>query len=183
VTGTPDLGDPGRFFALLVAANAAYVDSGRHRALPVEPARRLVVVTCMDSRIDAFAALGLGLGDAHVIRTAGARVTGDVLRSLTLSTHVLGTRAVMVLGHTRCGLLDPDGALEERLRGLMGREPFGTDWGTFRDPADAIRSDCARLLQWPDRPEGLMLGGYVLDVDDGRVREIVGPTTASPPST
>jgi carbonic anhydrase len=175
-------GSPQARFDELLAANRAYVASGRHRALPVEPARRLVVVTCMDSRIDAFAALGLDLGDAHVVRTAGARVTGDVLRSLTLSTHVLGTRTVMVLGHTRCGLLDPDGQLEQRLRSLMGREPYGTAWGTFRDPADAIASDCARLLQWPDRPEDLLIGGYLLDVDDGRVHEIVPPTAAPTPS-
>ncbi|MEX0592342.1 MAG: carbonic anhydrase [Nitriliruptoraceae bacterium] len=70
-------------FEQLLTANRQYVDAGRHRPLPVEPARQLVVLSCMDSRIDAFAALGLDLGDAHVLRTAGARVTDDMLRTLT----------------------------------------------------------------------------------------------------
>lgn len=169
-----------RDFEAIEQANQAYVEAGSHRALPVEPARQLAVVTCMDSRIDAFAVLGLDLGDAHVVRTAGARVTEDVLRSLALSTHVLGTRTVLVMGHTRCGLHDPDGALSERLEQLMGHTPFGFSWGTFVEPEAAITTDCKRLMLWPDRPDGLTVGGYLLDVDDGRIHQVVAPATASP---
>lgn len=167
-------------FEQIEHANADYVASSRHRALPVEPSRQLAIVTCMDSRIDAFAALGLELGEAHVLRTAGARVTDDMLRSLALSTHILGTHTVLVLGHTRCGLHDPDGQLQPRLETLMGHPPFGTNWGTFRDVSDAVATDCARLLMWPDRPDGLRVGGYVLDVDDGAITRVFDPTAATP---
>lgn len=164
--------------AALLEANRAYVASGRHQRLPVEPARRLAVLTCMDSRIDAFAALGLELGDAHVLRTAGARVTDDMLRSLTLSTQVLGTRTVVVIGHTRCGLHDPDGTLIDRLAEAMGHQPEPHDWGAFTDPAQAVREDCHRLLAWRDRPEGFQVAGGVIDVDTGRIAPVVELTDA-----
>jgi carbonic anhydrase len=164
----------------ILEANAAYVASGQHRALDVRPARQLTVITCMDARIAAFPVLGLELGDAHVIRTAGARVTDDVLRSLALSTHVLGTRRALVIGHTRCGLHDPDGTIDATLTELMGRPPFNQTWGTFADPIETVRSDCRRLLVWPDRPEGFIVAGYLLDVDTGALQGVVPPTEASP---
>ena len=167
-------------FDELVRANDRYVAAGEHRSLPVRPARRLAVLTCMDSRIAAFPALGLDLGDAHVIRGAGARVTDDVLRSLALSTHALGTRAVVVIGHTDCGLHDPDGTLTERLAATMGHPPEDRDWSAFDDPRQSVADDCQRLLTWPDRPDGFMLAGYLLDIEDGRLHEVVAPTEAPP---
>jgi carbonic anhydrase len=88
-------------------------------ALPREPARRLAVVTCMDCRIDPLAALGLSLGDAVVLRNAGAQVSNDVLRSLQLANEVLGVRAVHVIGHTDCAAHggDAEAAAAEALRG------------------------------------------------------------------
>jgi carbonic anhydrase len=165
----------------LLAANRAYVDAGQHSSLPVRPSRALAIVTCMDSRIDTFASLGLGLGEAHVIRVGGARVTADVLRSLALSNHALGTRSVAVIGHTDCGLADPDGTLVTRLAGLMGHEPEDREWYAFADVHEAVRDDCALLLDWPDRPDGLAVGGYVLDVATGALTEVFAPTTAAPP--
>jgi carbonic anhydrase len=166
----------------LLERNRAYVDSGAHTSLPVRPARRLAVVTCMDARIDVFAVLGLALGDAHVMRTAGGRVTDDVLRSLTLSSHLLGTRQVAVIAHTDCGLRDPDGDLADRLRDVMGHPPTGRDWGTFADPADAVADDCRSLLDWDDRPYGLTVAGYVLNVTDGSLDEVAPPTAATDPA-
>src|SRR3712207_2378425 len=93
--------------ARLIEANQAYA-TARERVADPKPSRRLAVVTCMDARIDVFAALGLHLGEAHVIRNAGGRVTEDVLRSLALSTHVLGVDTVVVMQHTRCGLAGVD---------------------------------------------------------------------------
>lgn len=168
-------------FDALEAANASYVDSGAHRSLPVRPARQLAVLTCMDARIDVFAVLGLELGDVHVLRTAGARVTDDVLRSLTLSTHALGTRELAVIAHTDCGLHDPDHRLRATLEQVMGRPPRTQRWYEFQDPAAAVESDCAKLLSWPDRPEGFRVAGYVLDVEDGRLERVVEPTRATPP--
>jgi carbonic anhydrase len=169
-------------FDALETANDAYVRSGRHRPLPVRPARQLAVVTCMDSRIPVFPIVGLDLGDAHVIRTAGARVTDDVLRSLALSTHVLGTRAVALIAHTDCGLRDPDGALTAKLHDLMGHPPEAREWHTFTDPAEAVRADVQRLLTWNDRPAGFEVAGYVLDVTDGQLQQVVAPTAAADPA-
>jgi carbonic anhydrase len=170
----------GEVFDELRSANRDYVASGVHREEPVRPSRQLAVVTCMDARIPVFGVLGLDLGDAHVLRTAGARVTEDVLRSLTLSTHVLGTRAVALIGHTDCGLLDPDGRIEQTLTDLMGHPPIGRDWGTFTRPEDAIERDTRTLLTWSDRPEGFAVAGYLLDVRDGSLDEVVAPTVADP---
>src|SRR5258705_12588807 len=87
----------------LLSANLAY-SAARANVADPRPGRRLAVVTCMDARIDVFAVLGLHLGEALVIRNAGGRVTDDVLRSLALSTHVLGVEAEGVMQHTNCGL-------------------------------------------------------------------------------
>src|SRR5215212_9298893 len=102
--------------ARLLDANDAYA-AARASVHDAQPSRRLAVVTCMDARIDVFAALGLHLGEAHVIRNAGGRVTADVLRSLALSCHVLGVDTVVVMQHTQCGLA---GVTDEELRGFTG---------------------------------------------------------------
>src|ERR1700733_4372889 len=100
----------------LLADNEAYAAARANVADP-RPSRKLAVVTCMDSRIDVFAALGLHLGEAHVIRNAGGRVTDDVLRSLALSCQVLGVDTVIVMQHTNCGLA---GVTDQDLQKLTG---------------------------------------------------------------
>lgn len=164
--------------AHLESANADYVAAGTHRSLPVRPARHLAVVTCMDARIDVFATLGLELGDVHVLRTAGGRVTDDVLRSLTLSTRLLGVTQVAVITHTSCGLHDPDGQLPATMADQLGREPEPEAWMTFTDPGEAARRDAERLLAWPDLPEGLEVAAYVLDVDTGALAQVLPATSA-----
>src|SRR5205085_7683696 len=100
----------------LLTANEAY-DAARASVDDPRPSQHMAVVTCMDARIDVFAALGLHLGEAHVIRNAGGRVTDDVLRSLALSTHVLGVSTVVVMQHTTCGLA---GVTDDELRRRTG---------------------------------------------------------------
>src|ERR1700749_2416713 len=102
----------------LLAANKAYADARANVSDP-RPGRRLAVVTCMDARIDVFAVLGLHLGEAHVIRNAGGRVTEDVLRSLAVSSGVLGVDAAVVMQHTKCGLV---GVTDAQLRELTGAD-------------------------------------------------------------
>src|SRR5438552_11538310 len=118
----------------LLAANQFYAAARASVADP-GPSQRLAVVTCMDARIDVFAALGLQLGDAHVIRNAGGRVTDDVLRSLALSTHVLGVDTVVVMQHTKCGLA---GVTDDDLQARTG-----ADLGFFPidDHAVALEED------------------------------------------
>src|SRR5438094_2019024 len=104
--------------ARLLSANEAYA-AARANVHTGRPSRHLAVVTCMDARIDVFAALGLHLGEGHVIRNAGGRVTDDVLRSLALSSHVLGVDTVILMQHTKCGLA---GVSDEELRRRTGAD-------------------------------------------------------------
>jgi carbonic anhydrase len=151
--------------AKLLDANREYkarhVDIGGPR-----PSRRIAVVTCMDARIDVFAALGLALGEAHVIRNAGGRVTDDVLRSLALSTHVLGVDTVVVMQHTKCGLA---GVTDEELR-----EATGADLGFFPidDHAAALREDLDILLETPYLEPMKHVAGFVFDVETGEITEV-----------
>lgn len=152
--------------ARLLAANASYAASGPSVVPDPRPSRRLAVVTCMDARIDVFAALGLRLGEAHVIRNAGGRVTEDVLRSLALSSHVLGADTVVVMQHTKCGLL---GVTDEDLR-----ERTGADLGflAIDDHADALREDIATLAGTAFLTPVQRIAGLVYDVETGAVEDV-----------
>ncbi|MGH2857822.1 MAG: beta-class carbonic anhydrase, partial [Solirubrobacteraceae bacterium] len=97
----------------LVAANARHADSFQTPAAPAAPAIKVAVVACMDARLDVYRALGLKPGDAHVIRNAGGAVTDDVIRSLVISQRLLGTEEVVLIHHTRCGML---GFTDDELR-------------------------------------------------------------------
>jgi carbonic anhydrase len=144
-------------------AHAAVVDG--NIANP-RPTRRLAVVTCMDARIDVFAALGLELGEAHVIRNAGGRVTEDVLRSLALSSHVLGVDTVVVMQHTGCGLA---GVTDEELR-----ERTGADFGFFPidDHAAALREDIDILAAQPYLAPITVIAGFVYDLEAGEIADV-----------
>jgi carbonic anhydrase len=162
--------DPTGVLADVLASGASAGPAGRPDS--PRPVRRIAVITCMDARIDALGDLGLTHGDAHIIRVAGARIGEDVLRSLHLSTAMLGTRGCLVIGHTDCGLEDRDGTLAARLREL---DPMRDDWGWFSDVDEAVRHDVARLLDWPARPSPWAVAGAVIDVDDGALRTVVPP--------
>ncbi|HJR25609.1 MAG TPA: carbonic anhydrase [Acidimicrobiales bacterium] len=132
-----------------------------------KPRRRLAIVTCMDARIAVFGVLGLHLGDAHVLRNAGGRVTEDVLRSLALSTHVLGVDRVLVMQHTKCGLA---GVTDEQLR-----ERTGADLGFFPidDHAAALQEDVELIASTPYLDLLVEIAGAVYDVETGHVDEVV----------
>lgn len=150
----------------LLAANQAYADARASVADP-RPSRRLAVVTCMDSRIDVFAVLGLHLGEAHVLRNAGGRVTDDVLRSLALSAHVLGVDTVVVMQHTNCGLA---GVTDAELRELTG-----ADLGFFPidDHTAALREDIELIAGKPYLQPVQVISGLVYDVETGQIADTV----------
>jgi carbonic anhydrase len=150
----------------LLAANKSYAAARANVADP-NPSRGLAVVTCMDARIDVFAALGLHLGEAHVIRNAGGRVTDDVLRSLTLSSHVLGVDTVVVMQHTQCGLA---GVTDQELR-----RRTGADFAFFPidDHAGALREDIEFLVSKPYLEPLKIIAGFVYDVESGDITDVV----------
>jgi carbonic anhydrase len=150
----------------LLGDNDAYA-AGHVSVADPRPSRRLAVVTCMDARIDVFAALGLRLGEAHVIRNAGGRVTDDVLRSLALSSHVLGVDTVVVMQHTKCGLA---GVTDEELR-----RRTGADFGFFPidDHARALHEDIEVLIAKPYLQPLELIAGFVYDVESGHIADVV----------
>jgi carbonic anhydrase len=150
----------------LIDANHSYAAARANVADP-KPSRRLAVITCMDARIDVFAALGLHLGEAHVIRNAGGRVTDDVLRSLALSTHVLGVDTVVIMQHTKCGLA---GVTDEELRRLTGA---GLGFFPIDDHSAALREDIELLTTKPYLSPVTLIAGFVFDVESGELDDVV----------
>ena len=152
--------------ARLLEANEASALARANLADP-RPSRHLAVLTCMDARIDVFAALGLHLGEAHVLRNAGGRVTDDVLRSLALSCHVLGVDTVVVMQHTKCGLAGvTDAQLRERTGADLGFYPID-------DHAAALREDIEILARTDFLGPVKVVAGFVYDVETGAVDDVV----------
>ena len=151
--------------------NQAYAvgfDSGH---LPTPPRRQVAVVTCMDSRMDIFAILGLSNGEAHIIRNAGGVVTDDVIRSLSISQRKLGTREIIVIKHTQCGMLTfTDDELREDLRIETGMKPM---WSpeSFTDLDAEVRNSLNRIRNTAFI-QHKNARGFVYDVDTGRLREV-----------
>ncbi|MDG4821834.1 carbonic anhydrase [Asanoa sp. WMMD1127] len=139
---------------------------------PQRPKLRLAVVACMDSRLDLFGALGLQIGDAHLIRNAGGLPTPDVLRSLAVSQHYLGTREVMVIHHTDCGMEGfDDDAFRERLTAETGVAP---EWDVpgFADIRLTVRKSLATVRGCPWLPHRGDVRGFVFDVKTARLDEV-----------
>ena len=156
----------------LVANNRVFAEPLADRHLDVEPSRQLAIVTCMDSRLDVFAALGLGDGEAHVLRNAGGVITDDVIRSLAVSQRRLGTREVMLIHHTDCGLekVSDDGFRAE-LQEATGVAPaFAIE--SFVDVEEDVRQSIRRVRRSTFVPHRDYVRGFVYDVDTHRLREI-----------
>ena len=159
----------------LLANNAVYADARTELHLDLRPARALAIVTCMDSRLNVFAALGLDDGDAHVLRNAGGVVTDDVIRSLAISQRLLGTRSIVLIHHTDCGMqkLSDDGFRAE-LQDATGVAPeFAIE--SFKDLDANVRQSILRIERSPFLLHRDSVRGFVYDVDTHRLREIVTP--------
>lgn len=156
----------------LVENNRAYATNFHDAELQVGPTRNLAVVTCMDSRIDTFAVLGLGNGEAHIIRNAGGVITDDVIRSLCLSQRFLGTREIVLIHHTDCGLQKVDEAeFRDQLAFELGLKPW---WSleAFTDPYADVRQSIQRLRMTPFIRHKEHIAGFVYDVTDGLLHEV-----------
>lgn len=136
------------------------------------PRRRVAVVACMDARLDLFGILGLKPGDAHLIRNAGGVATDDVIRSLTISQRKLGTREVVLVHHTDCGMLT---FTEDELRSeLLQDTGIKPSWAaeSFTDLDVDVRSSVKRVRTSPFLPHRDRVRGFVYDVDTGVLREV-----------
>src|SRR5918911_4944858 len=148
------------------SANDAYASSFAKGDLPMPPARKLAIVTCMDARLDPARFLGLDEGDAHVIRNAGGLVTDDALRSLAISHHLLGTQEALVIAHEDCGMLT------FRNEDLQRRLDTDVDFQPFSDLDESVRSSVRKIAESPLLPDSFRATGLVYDVRSGRLREV-----------
>lgn len=155
----------------VLTANADYQRTYVDLGLPGRAARGLALVTCMDSRVDPVRMLGLERGDAKIMRTAGARVTDDVLRSLVLAHYLLGVDRVMVLAHTDCAMArKTDADVHEAVRASSGIDSRSLEFHTFHDQQAALRADVQRIRSSPYLPAGMPVVGGVYDLRTGGVQ-------------
>jgi carbonic anhydrase len=158
----------------VLAANDRYVEGFTAGNLPAPPASHLAVLTCMDARILPLSVFGLELGEAHVLRNAGGRVTDDVLRSLLVSSHVLGVRSIAVVHHTLCGMRGTsDAELAAAVEAGSGRSPGDLAFHAVTDADADLRADVARLADSGLFPPGTEVRGFEYDVVTGRLRPVV----------
>jgi len=155
----------------LLANNARYADqfSG---PLPLPPAKGVAVVACMDARLNVYAILGLNEGEAHVIRNAGGVVTDDEIRSLAISQRLLGTREIILIHHTDCGMLTfTDDAFKRAIQDDTGIKPA---WAVeaFTDLEEDVRQSKARIAASPFVPHKDSIRGFVFDVATGKLNEV-----------
>jgi carbonic anhydrase len=154
--------------------NQNYAANFKKGDLPMPPARKLAVVTCMDARLHPSQFLGLELGDAHVIRNAGGRVSEDAIRSLVISQRLLGTTEIAVIHHTDCGMLTfTNEQLGAKIKDELGADVSGRDFLPFGDLEQSVRDDVNTLRDSPLIPKDIPIYGGIYDVKSGRVTEVV----------
>lgn len=152
--------------------NQRYTEHFDKGDTPMPPGKQIAVVACMDARIETGRLLGLEEGDAHVIRNAGGVVTDDVIRSLAISQRLLGTREIMLIHHTDCGMLTfSDDAVKAQMEDDTGlRPPFALE--AFKDPAEDVRQSMRRIQHSPFVPHKDAVRGFVYHVESGELEEI-----------
>jgi carbonic anhydrase len=157
----------------VLAANEIYSRTHELRELSPRPQRKLAVLTCMDTRI-SISTLGLKTGDAHIIRNAGGIVTEDTLRSLIVSHYLLGTKEIMVINHTDCGLMHTNEQdLRTRIQNRSGTDAVAPSFFyTFQDIEKNVLHQLQKLRSHPWIPETVAVRGFVYDVTNGLLREI-----------
>jgi carbonic anhydrase len=156
-----------------LAANQQYAEKFTLGHLPMPPARKLAIVACMDARLTVEQFLGLKTGDAHIIRNAGGLVTEDAIRSLIISSYLLGTRTYYVIQHTDCGMLTfTDAKLREQLKTETGHDASHLHFHSFSDVEKSVKKQLQTIRSNPFLPRGIDVHGFVYDVRMGKLSEI-----------
>lgn len=154
-----------------LANNRAYAE-GFAGPLPLPPSRHVAVVACMDARLDVYRALGLKDGEAHVIRNAGGVITDDEIRSLAISQRLLGTREIILIHHTDCGMLTfTDDGFKQQIQDETGIKP---NWAaeSFVDLEEDVRQSLRRIESSPFVTKHESLRGFIFDVATGKLNEV-----------
>jgi carbonic anhydrase len=157
----------------VLAANRRYRSQFHDSGVAGVAAKGLAVLTCIDSRIDPLALLGLRPGDAKIIRNAGARVTDDALRSLVIAVNLLGVDRVCVVQHTECAMIgETDDHLRARIEAATGRDATGWEFLTSTDQLTTLHDDIERIVTCPLVPRDIHVGGFIFDVHSGELRPV-----------
>jgi carbonic anhydrase len=156
----------------LLSNNERYASSFEKGSLPLPPAKQIAVLACMDARLDVHKILGLQEGDAHVIRNAGGVATDDAIRSLTISQRLLGTKEVILIHHTDCGMLTfKDDDVKGKIEAEVGIRPhFALE--AFGDLEADVKQSIARIEASPFIPNKRSVRGFIYDVKTGRLNEV-----------
>ncbi|MDQ4001313.1 MAG: carbonic anhydrase [Actinomycetota bacterium] len=156
----------------LLQNNKRYAESFDKGDLPLPPGKGVAVVACMDARLNVYGMLGLQEGDAHVIRNAGGVITDDEIRSLAISQRLLGTREIILIHHTDCGMLTfSDDELKQQIQDDVGIKPH-FPMESFSDLEEDVRQSIARIQASPFVPHKESVRGFVYEVETGRLREV-----------
>ena len=156
----------------LLHNNERYAESFDKGDLPLPPARGVAVVACMDARLNVYGMLGLQEGDAHVIRNAGGVITDDEIRSLAISQRLLGTREIILIHHTDCGMLTfSDDELKQQIQNDVGIKPH-FPMESFSDLEEDVRQSIARIQASPFILHKDSVRGFIYEVETGRLREV-----------
>jgi carbonic anhydrase len=162
----------------MVESNREYSATFADGDKPMPPARKVAIVTCMDARIHPEPALGLAIGDAHMIRNAGGRVSDDAIRSLIISSRLLGTNEFAIIHHTDCGMITfTNDQLRQKLADEAGSDASEIDFLPFTDLRQSVVDDVHRVLDTPHLDDGIAVSGYIYDVHTGALEQVVPATT------
>jgi carbonic anhydrase len=161
-------------FDEFLAANEGFAATFDKGDLPMPPARKVAIVACMDARLHPEKVFGIDIGEAHVIRNAGGRVSDDAIRSLVISQRLLGTNEIVVLHHTDCGMLTfTNEQLAAKVKEELHVDVSGRDFLPFPDLEQSVRDDVAILRNSPLIPKEFPVSGAIYDVTTGKVHEVV----------
>ncbi|MFZ9987753.1 MAG: beta-class carbonic anhydrase [Candidatus Nanopelagicales bacterium] len=164
---------PVEAFEDVLAANAAHADGYAGSDLTGRAAKGLAIVTCIDSRIDPLAIVGMGPGDVKILRNAGARVTDDVQRTLLLGSYLLGVDRILIMPHTDCRMVGSSEAdIHATIRAEYGTDTRSIEFRTSDDVDASLALDIVRVRANPLLPAGTRVGGAVYDVHPGRLRPL-----------
>jgi carbonic anhydrase len=157
----------------LLAANKLYVENFSHTELTGSAKKGLAIITCMDSRIDPLSIVGMGPGDAKILRNAGARVTDDVLRTLILATHLLNVNRILIMPHTDCRMASGDEAtIHQQIMERSGVDTRSVEIRTVKDQVSALNSDILRVETSPFLNKPVKVMGAIYDVNSGKLNPI-----------
>jgi carbonic anhydrase len=160
-------------FEDLIGANKDFASSFKSTGLSGQAVKGLAIVTCMDSRIAPLTIVGMNVGDAKILRNAGARVTEDVLRTLVLATHLLGVNRILIMPHTDCRMASAEEhEMHEQIMEKSGIDTRSVEIRTVRDQKAALLKDITRVETYPLLAKGIKVMGAIYDVETGKLNPV-----------